>query len=96
MQAYQYDRAGLYAGTTEADESPLEPGVYLLPARCTLTPPPADVPANKWPRWNGSAWQLVNRPAPAPAAEPEDPVAKLQAFLAQNPDVAALLSNTAG
>jgi hypothetical protein len=38
---------------------------------------------------------MVNRPAPAPAAEAEDPVAKLQAFLAQNPDVAALLSNTA-
>lgn len=96
MNAFQFDHAGLYAGTTEADESPLEPGVYLLPARCTLTPPPADVPANKWPRWNGSTWQLVNRPAPAPAAEPEDPVAKLQAFLTQNPDVAALLSNTAG
>jgi hypothetical protein len=95
MKAFQFDHAGLYAGTTEADESPLEPGVYLLPARCTLTPPPADAPASKWPRWNGSAWQMVNRPAPAPAAEAEDPVAKLQAFLAQNPDVAALLSNTA-
>lgn len=90
--AYQYDHAGLYAGITEADESPLEPGVYLLPARCTLTPPPADVPADKWPRWNGHAWELVNRPAPAPApANDNDPVAKLRDFLAANPDVAAIL-----
>lgn len=94
--AYQFDLAGHFVAPTVAHASPREPGVYLLPARCTLTPPPADVPANKWPRWNGSAWQLVNRPTPAPAAEPEDPVAKLQAFLAQNPDVAALLNNTTG
>lgn len=93
--AYQYDYAGLYAGETAADESPLEPGVYLLPARCTLTPPPADVPAEKWPRWNGSAWVLVNRPAPveAPAS---DPVAKLRDFLNANPDVAALLQSGVG
>lgn len=91
MHAYQYDRAGLYAGPTLADESPLEPGVYLLPAGCTLTPPPADVPEDQWPRWNGTAWHLVKRPVPAEAANQEHPVAKLQAFLAQNPDVAALL-----
>ena len=88
MIAYQYDRAGLYAGETEADESPLEPGVYLLPARCTLTPPPADVPEGQWPRWNGAAWLLANKPQPAPAP---DPLAKLAAFLNENPDVAALL-----
>jgi hypothetical protein len=86
--AYQFDRAGLYVGETVADESPMEPGVYLVPAGCTLAAPPADVPADKWPRFNGKAWQLVNRPA-APAAE--DPVAKLAAFLDANPDVAAVL-----
>lgn len=89
--AYQFDPAGLYQGETAADESPLEPGVYLLPARCTLVAPPADVPDGKWPRWNGKAWDLVNRPAPAAPANDNDPVAKLQAFLASNPDVAALL-----
>jgi hypothetical protein len=95
MQAYQYDRAGLYAGTTEADESPLEPGVYLLPGGCTLVPPPSpqEVPEDQWPRFNGTAWVLVNRPQPAAPTPAEDPVAKLQAFLAQNPDVAALLGN---
>lgn len=93
MQAYQFDPAGLYAGTTEADESPLEPGVYLLPALCTLTPPPAEVPPGQWPRWNGNAWALATRREPAAqTAMAEDPVAKLQAFLADNPDVAALLA----
>lgn len=88
--AYQYDRAGLYQGETVADESPLEPGVWLLPARSTRTAPPAEIPDDRWPRWNGVAWDLVNRPR-QPAPEQEDPVAKLQQFLAANPDVAALL-----
>lgn len=92
MIAYQYDRAGLYQGETIADESPMEPGVHLLPARCTLKAPPAEIPADRWPRWNGVAWDLVNRPRPAAAPAEEDPVAKLQAFLAANPDVAALLT----
>lgn len=92
--AYQYNHAGLFAGTTEADESPLEPGVFLLPARCTFTPPPADVPDDKWPRWNAHAWELVNRPAPA--ANDNDPVAKMMAFLEANPDVAAYLAAKTG
>lgn len=91
MLAYHYDRAGLYQGNSEADESPLEPGVYLLPARSTLTPPPAEVPEGRWPRFNGHAWELANRPQPAVV----DPVAKLADFLAQNPDVAALLQQPA-
>ncbi len=36
---YQYDLAGLYQNPTQADESPLEPGVYHIPARCTEIPP---------------------------------------------------------
>lgn len=86
--AFQYDNAGLFIGETVSHASPLEPGVFLLPARCTYVAPPADVPADKWPRWNGAAWDLVTRPAPN--AEPSA-VAKLQQFLAANPDVAALI-----
>lgn len=86
------DRAGLFAGTTEADESPLEPGVFHIPRGCVEVPPPDSWPQDKWPRWNGRAWELVQRPKlPAPETG-EDPVAKLQAFLAANPDVAAILS----
>lgn len=86
--AYQTDRSGLYAGATVADESPLEPGVLIVPAGAVLVPPPAAVPDGQWPRWNGSAWDLV--PTPPQRAEPS-PAEKLAAFLAANPDVAALI-----
>lgn len=91
---YQTDRAGLFVGEVEADESPLEAGVYLIPAGCVEVPPPSVVPDGKWPRWNGSAWQFVNRPAPAVVIS--DPVAKLAAFLSANPDVAALIQTDGG
>lgn len=93
MIVYQTDGAGLFCGETEADESPLEPGVYLLPAGAVKTSPPESWPDDRWPRWNGSSWDLVNKPVPA---APEDPVAKLQAFLTNNPDVAALLQSNDG
>lgn len=86
--AYQYDSAGYFTGTTTADPSPLEEGVWLVPAGATLTPTPKEVPPGMWPRWNGASWMIVNKPLPP---EPEDPVAKLKAFLASNPDVAELL-----
>lgn len=87
--AYQFNTAGLLVGETEADESPLEPGVFLLPGGCAFTPPPSEWPDDKWPRWNGASWALVNRPAPA---DTENPLAKLQAFLTANPEVAGLLN----
>jgi hypothetical protein len=86
---YQIDRAGVYLGETVADESPLEPGVWLMPAGTIDAAPPANWPADKWPRWNGVEYVLGNaKPLPAVV---NDPVAKLQAFLAANPDVAAIL-----
>ena len=88
--AYQTDRAGHFICITVADESPMEPGVFYLPAGAVTVAPPDEWPSDKWPRWNGSSWDLVTRPRP-PAANDNDPVAKLQAFLAANPDVAALL-----
>lgn len=93
---YQHDVAGLYIGPTAADESPLEPGVYLIPARCTTAPPPAELPEGRWPRWNGATWDLVTRPRPQSAEPAADPVAKLRIFLAQNPDVAALIAPAQG
>ncbi|NLY33928.1 MAG: phage tail protein [Alcaligenaceae bacterium] len=87
--AYQYDLAGLYAGTTEADESPLEPGVYLLPDRSTFVTPPANWPEDKWPRFNGHSWKLMNKPILP--VQNNDPVEKLRIFLANNPDVKALI-----
>lgn len=88
--AYQTDSAGMWIGETIADESPLEPDVFLIPAGATLTPPPTDWPDGKWPRWNGSSWDLVTcltDKQPLTAAQ------KLADFLAQNPDVVSLIND---
>lgn len=85
--AYQLDKAGNLIGQTIADESPLEPGIYLVPAGCTLTPPPDSGQDGKWPRFNGTTWDMVTKPT----HQADDPLAKLQAFLEQNKDVAELL-----
>lgn len=86
---FQLDNAGMLLGKTQADESPLEPGVFLLPARCVEAAPPEEWPDEKWPRWNGYSWDLVTRPQPM--QEP-DAAAKLRAFLAAHPDVAAMIN----
>lgn len=88
---YQLDFAGLYVCETKAFESPREPGHFLIPARCVEAAPPAEVPDGQWPRWNGVAWELITIQKPTAQASDADAVTKLQAFLAANPDVAALL-----
>jgi hypothetical protein len=87
---FQTDRAGHFVSVEEADESPLEPGVYLMPRGCVEVAPPDEWPEDKWPRWNGRQWELILKPK-LPAND-NDPVAKLQAFLAANPDVAAIIN----
>lgn len=83
----------MLAGETLADESPLEPGVYLVPAGAVLVAPPPSWPDDKWPRWNGSVWSLVTKLQPA---KYNDPAAKLREFLAANPDVAELIGTSQG
>lgn len=97
---FQTDTAGHFIGTTEADESPMEPGKFHIPRGCVEVPPPESWPDDKWPRWAGKTvgWELIQRPAAAKQVEdnakpPEDPVLKLQAFLSANPDVAALVAS---
>lgn len=93
VPAYQHDAAGFFVGMTEADESPLEPGVFLVPALCTLESPPAEVADGLLPRWTGTEWELVDR-STAPADRPSITLAKLKDFLSRNPDVAAMLDST--
>lgn len=71
---YQYDKDGYYIGPETAFESPLEPGVYPLPARCTEAEPPA-VAEGSAAQWDGSRWQEVPAPVPEDPGEisPESP-----------------------
>lgn len=58
MITYQTDDAGLLVGEVEARESPLEPGVFLIPAGCLETPPPDELVGHVR-RWTGEAWEQV-------------------------------------
>lgn len=85
---YQTDRSGNYVGPMAADASPLEPGVWLIPAGCVEVAPP-NAPTGKIARWNGSAWVLVNRPNAAPAPQPPSAVATFTASIDAHVDAAA-------
>ncbi|MBA4204601.1 MAG: hypothetical protein C0457_06400 [Polymorphum sp.] len=61
---------GEYLGFSEADESPLEPGVYLIPAHATDVPPPEPADGFIWKFLDGG-WRLEAVPEPEPEAEPE-------------------------
>jgi hypothetical protein len=65
---YHYTVDGLFLGIGQADESPLEPGVWLTPAYATDIEPPA-VPAGQQAIFADGAWQLQDIPEPEP--EPE-------------------------
>ena len=56
---FQTDRLGLFTGTAEAEESPLEPGVFLIPGGCVEVAPPK-IPANKGACWSNGKWVLVD------------------------------------
>lgn len=64
---YSFECAtGLFNGITTAWESPLEPGVFLMPAYTTEIQPNITIPG-KINRWDGKAWVLedeVNFPKP--------------------------------
>lgn len=57
----QLNAAGYYIGTTVADESPLEPGIYLLPGGCIDAPTPT-VPVGYRAYWNGVAFIMEKLP----------------------------------
>lgn len=66
----QLDAAGFYFCPAVSDESPMEPGVFLLPAGCVMHAPPK-VPQGMRARWNGETFVLENIPVPEPELEAE-------------------------
>lgn len=59
-QVAQLDANGYFCGFTVADESPLEPGVFLLPAN-TVDAQLPEIPNNKRAKWDGE-WVIQELP----------------------------------
>ena len=70
-QVCQLDADGYFTNTTVADESPLEPGVYLIPGGAVEAPAPI-IPEGQRAKWNG-AWVFEDIPQPEPEVEPTPP-----------------------
>jgi hypothetical protein len=71
MIAHNYHpESGRYIGSIEAEESPLEKGVFLLPAFATFKTPPDSVEGKEC-FWNGNKWELRTIPSPEPEPEPK-------------------------
>lgn len=66
MIAYQTDEDGFYVEAVECQESPLEPGIFLVPGGAVEVAPP-ELAENQLAKWDGSAWVSVDK-TPEPAS----------------------------
>ena len=82
---YQYDDNGYFLYETVADESPLEPGVYLYPRNTTEKKPPLG-DTGQTAKFDGEDWNLV---------ESEQPTIldRLTDFFSENPDIWHLINS---
>lgn len=64
---YKYNENNCYIGTDRAFESPLEKGIFHIPANCTEIKPPEEKEGFNI-KWNGTAWEYEEIPQ-----EPEPP-----------------------
>ena len=74
MKIYNYHPVTFeFIGESVADESPLEPGIFLIPAHATPTKPPTVTPP-KQAVWRNNEWKVEQIPVPKeeePAPGPE-------------------------
>ena len=68
-QVIQLNSDGYFSGCTTADESPLEDGVYLIPANAIDADAPI-IPEGKIAKWDGQ-WVFEDIPKPETKPEPE-------------------------
>lgn len=82
MKIYNYNASTLeYTGESIADESPLEPGVFLIPAFSTpIKPLPAT--AGKMRLFVNGSWSKVDIPPPVVLPPPVARITALQGLLA--------------
>jgi len=60
MKIYHYHpEYNYYVGFSNADPSPLEPGIFLIPAYATELEPP-EYSESKVPVFNGTSWDIVD------------------------------------
>ena len=59
MKAYQLDNEGFFIEETDCVESPLEPGVYLIPGGCITEPPLPRFGKNEIPQYVNGEWKIV-------------------------------------
>jgi hypothetical protein len=69
MKCYLYDENRKFVSEYTAQESPLEPGVFIIPESSTDIAPP-EILADELLLWTGSQWQVNKIPAPEPVLEP--------------------------
>ncbi|MDK2769926.1 MAG: hypothetical protein KYX69_19685 [Sphingomonas sp.] len=72
MRVYQTRPDGVLIGYAEADESPLQPGVFLIPGGCVVEEPPTFGEGNRA-RWDGDAWVIEPADIDQPAEPAPDP-----------------------
>lgn len=85
MIVFSYNPESMeFVGIADAFESPLEPGVFLLPANSTEVAPPDFDSVTQICTFNGTGWTITNRPLPDPDPIPipeEIYAAKVSAML---------------
>lgn len=75
---YQTNHELVLVGTGLADESPLEPGVWMIPGGCVELEPPTIPPGHRA-RYSSGTWIIEKLPAAAVEPEaPAQPIAPLE------------------
>lgn len=83
---YQCNDDGFLVCETLVQESPLEPGVWLMPPNCVEVRPP-DLLEHQGARWDGEKWNVVDfTPEFIPPADPWDAVRSRRNQLLQQTD----------
>lgn len=70
MKIYHFNDEWIYTGSSDAIQSPLEPDVFLIPAKATSVEVP-EFGEDFYARWDGEEWIIEQ--IPEPVVEPENP-----------------------